>query len=100
MSQLSEYLSYLDQPQPCVVCGSQNKHEWARDDGFVAVQCGSCGLIWIDPPLNEAGQHKYNKHDTQSQATDPIQLKQRQRMIELENHFLEQFIEDDNRLDI
>jgi 2-polyprenyl-3-methyl-5-hydroxy-6-metoxy-1,4-benzoquinol methylase len=33
----------------CYVCGKQNSEVWARENGHVAVRCGDCGLVYVDP---------------------------------------------------
>jgi 2-polyprenyl-3-methyl-5-hydroxy-6-metoxy-1,4-benzoquinol methylase len=33
----------------CYVCGQQNDEVWARENGYAAVRCGHCGLVYVDP---------------------------------------------------
>jgi SAM-dependent methyltransferase len=33
----------------CYVCGKQNDGVWARENGYTAVRCSDCGLVYVDP---------------------------------------------------
>jgi SAM-dependent methyltransferase len=33
----------------CYVCGSSDSSRWAEENGFQAVRCGSCGLVYVTP---------------------------------------------------
>jgi len=41
----------------CYVCGAKNDTVWARENGFTAVRCDGCGLVYVDPrpPLASIG---------------------------------------------
>lgn len=33
----------------CYVCGEQKHAPWAEENGFKAVRCGECGLVYVNP---------------------------------------------------
>jgi SAM-dependent methyltransferase len=34
---------------PCPYCGSGQSKAWAEENGFTAVQCSACGLVFVNP---------------------------------------------------
>jgi len=38
----------------CPLCGSKESNPWARENGYAAVKCRGCGLVYVNPrpPLN------------------------------------------------
>lgn len=50
----------------CPHCNSDKSHLWARESGFTAVKCDSCGLVFVNPrptketitQANEIGVHR------------------------------------------
>ena len=34
---------------PCPLCGSQDHVPWGRENGFAAVRCQGCGLLYVTP---------------------------------------------------
>ena len=42
------------QPIDCPLCCLKDSSPWARENGYVAVKCNSCGLVYVNPrpPLN------------------------------------------------
>jgi SAM-dependent methyltransferase len=33
----------------CYVCGAKSDKVWARENGYTAVRCGDCGLVYVEP---------------------------------------------------
>lgn len=33
----------------CYVCGTRNERVWAQENGYTAVRCAECGLVYVDP---------------------------------------------------
>lgn len=98
--QQEQYLPYLGKPRSCVVCGSNFKKPWAQDGIFRAVQCGSCGMVWMDPFLSEEGLAKYYNNYIQYRLDHTAKMVQRDRMYELDADFLEQFVKRGAVLDV
>ncbi|MFP4053291.1 MAG: class I SAM-dependent methyltransferase [Phycisphaerae bacterium] len=59
---------------PCPLCGRAPEAKLFDDNGYDAVRCGSCGLIYIQPYPDPSGQHgrvrtyNYDHYDLQSPA--------------------------------
>jgi 2-polyprenyl-3-methyl-5-hydroxy-6-metoxy-1,4-benzoquinol methylase len=43
----------------CIACDSSRHSYWARSGSYKAVKCDECGLVWMNPQLNEEGLKKY-----------------------------------------
>jgi 2-polyprenyl-3-methyl-5-hydroxy-6-metoxy-1,4-benzoquinol methylase len=40
---------------PCYVCGSSTSRAWASENGYHAVRCSDCGLVYVNPrPAHES----------------------------------------------
>jgi SAM-dependent methyltransferase len=37
---------------PCPYCNDTEYQEWAKDNGFIAVKCRNCGLLYVNPRPN------------------------------------------------
>jgi SAM-dependent methyltransferase len=42
----------------CELCGSAEQRPWGSENGFTAVKCGGCGLVYVSPrpPLDRIGE--------------------------------------------
>lgn len=95
-----EFAAYLGAPRPCLICGSSDKSEWAREGIFKAVKCSHCGLIWIDPFLNDEGVRLYYDNFIQHRLEDEKKMRQRDRMYEIDRDFLQQYVSQGRLLDV
>lgn len=85
----------------CPWCDSHRKETWGKDIGyFHTVQCGACGLIYVDNRLNaEAIRRFYSRYYSQEHQAVP-EAKMRDKMYQLEYDFIRQHIAWGKVLDI
>jgi 2-polyprenyl-3-methyl-5-hydroxy-6-metoxy-1,4-benzoquinol methylase len=60
---------------PCPLCGSQDHVPWGRENGFAAVRCQGCGLLYVTPrPVADeiAEASRLGQHRTVDGALDVV----------------------------
>lgn len=95
-----KFRKFLGKPKPCILCGPQKKKIWAREGIFKAVECKSCGLIWIDPFLTKEGLQLYYSNYIEHRLKDSKARQLRDRMYEIDRDFLQRYISEGKILDI
>jgi 2-polyprenyl-3-methyl-5-hydroxy-6-metoxy-1,4-benzoquinol methylase len=57
----------------CPLCGSRDSSAWAMENGFSAVKCSSCGLVFVNPrpnTLDISAANKIGVHRTEGGALE------------------------------
>ena len=57
----NELEKYLGELKPCIICTSKNLESWAKLDYLEANKCKDCGMISVNPHLNEEGLERLKK---------------------------------------
>lgn len=97
---LERYTKYLTVYRDCLVCSERQTEIWASWDPFQAVRCVGCGLVWINPQLNEEGLRRYYTDYIGLRAKDKKKTLQRQRQYELDRDFIQSYIQKGKVLDV
>ncbi|MFC1496773.1 class I SAM-dependent methyltransferase, partial [Candidatus Margulisiibacteriota bacterium] len=97
---LEKYKNYLTEKRNCLVCGGKANKIWAYYGSYRAVQCSSCGFIWINPLLNEDGLNKYYNDYIGMRFKDKEKTQQRAIQYEIDRDFIETFISSGKVLDV
>lgn len=91
---------YLDKKRDCVVCGTKEFDLWAQSGGFDAVQCRKCGLVFINPCLNQEGLKIVYAGHHKKRIQNDDECNKRQKMYEIDRDFLLEVISEGKILDI
>lgn len=97
---LEKYVPFLTEKRNCIVCNSKKTKKWARYGSFNAVQCDTCGLIWINPFLNTEGLQRYYTDYIGMRFKDKKKTQQRAVQYKIDKNFIEQFISKGKVLDV
>jgi len=100
--ELEAFIKYrtVDQ-RVCIACGSKANSEWAKQGSYRAIKCNNCGLVWVNPHLNEEGLNKYytgfiNKRRLSNQK----KMDQRSIQYKQDVEFIENYINRGKVLDV
>lgn len=85
----------------CPWCGSNKNTKWCNDiEPFVTVQCNDCDVVYVKNRLNEDGRIKYYKNYNTEKHQELVKSELREKMYQIENEFVTNFIKEGNILDI
>lgn len=91
---------YLGELFPCIICNSKNFVSWAKLDYLEAKKCNYCGMISVNPHLNQEGLTKVYD-DYFSHRLDAKELfEKRKIMYEIDRDWITKFINHGNILDV
>ena len=94
MLEFENYINYLGPVRNCNLCDEKNNTEWGRRGIFKLVQCSGCGLVYINPRLNQTGLDKLYSNYFQGRAGNSKLTKMRNEMYHLEVDFLLKYLTD------
>jgi 2-polyprenyl-3-methyl-5-hydroxy-6-metoxy-1,4-benzoquinol methylase len=97
---LEKYKGYLTEEKKCLLCGNESKSIWAKYGSFKAVKCPDCGLIWINPSINNQGLDRYYQNYIDMRFKDKKKTSQRAIQYKIDKQFIENFISSGKVLDI
>lgn len=85
----------------CIACGSRVFKPWASAGEYQAVKCESCGLIWMNPFLNDAGLFEYYRdYIGRRRLGDDLKMCQRMAQYQSDRAFIEHYIGYGRLLDV
>jgi len=85
----------------CITCGSNEFEPWATAGSYNAVQCANCGLIWMNPFLNDEGLGKYySDYISRRRLSNQLKMEQRKIQYQTDREFIEHFISEGRILDV
>ena len=91
---------YLGELKPCIICHSKNLESWAKLDYLEAKKCRNCGMISVNPHLNDEGLSKVYE-DYFSHRLDAKELfEKRKIMYEIDRDWITKFIDHGKVLDV
>ena len=91
---------YLGIPKPCVICNSKKFETWAKLDYLEAKKCVDCGMISVNPHLNEEGLSLYYSGYLADRLDEKILSEQRKKTHELDRNWISHFIGSGKVLDV
>lgn len=83
-----DYSKYLAPERACVICNSEDFTLWCRESVFNVVECRKCGLVFVNPCLNEAGFGFVYQGHHQNRITDIDACNKRNEMYIVDRDFL------------
>lgn len=95
-----ELEKYLGELRPCIICNSKNFDSWAKFDYLEAKKCNECGMISVNPHLNQEGLTKVYD-DYFSHRLDAKDLFEKRKITyEIDRDWITKFINHGKILDI
>jgi len=88
MLEFEELSEYLISENNCNNCNGMNIKEWGTRGVLNLVECNNCGLVYINPRLNEEGLNKFYSNYFKKRLDDVALTKNREKMYSLEVEFL------------
>ena len=99
-----EYRKFLGPVRPCLICGTdadgESRETWAVDEYFKALRCQSCGLVTIEPSLNEEGLSAFYSNYIQRRFDNESKMQKRQVQYTQDLSFLYKHITEGVVLDV
>ncbi|HQS58892.1 MAG: hypothetical protein B7Y56_12700 [Gallionellales bacterium 35-53-114] len=85
----------------CIACGSKQFSPWTTQGSYKAVQCDKCGLIWMNPFVNDEGLGKYySDYIGRRRLNNDVKMEQRKIQYQTDRDFIEHYISDGKLLDV
>ncbi len=100
MNQKIDLQEYLAAKRSCVICGQDGFSPWCTEGIFQVVQCNACGLVFVNPCLNDEGLELVYQGHHNNRVADSDECKKRDRMYLLDRDFLEETINNGAILDV
>ncbi|MCP3932290.1 MAG: class I SAM-dependent methyltransferase [Bacteroidetes bacterium] len=100
MNQRIDYKKYLENKRNCVVCENDQFAIWCQDGVFNVLECNNCGLVFVNPCLNNEGLDLVYSGHHSNRISNPDECKKREPMYILDRNFLEGNIDHGNILDV
>lgn len=91
---------YLGELRPCVVCSGKNLESWAKLDYLEARKCKDCGMISVNPHLNEKGLEKFYENYFSYRLDDRSLFEKRKVMYQIDRDWISKFINKGKVLDV
>lgn len=96
----NELEQYLGELKPCIICNGNNLEPWAKLDYLEAKQCADCGMISVNPHLNNAGLAKFYENYFSYRLDDKDLFEKRKTMYEIDRNWITRFIDRGTMLDV
>jgi SAM-dependent methyltransferase len=91
---------YLDIQRSCVICNGNNFRVWVSEGIFKVLECSTCGLVFVNPCLNEDGLSIVYSGHHQGRMQDLDERQKRDEMYVIDREFLLETIQSGKILDI
>lgn len=95
-----DYSKYLAKKRNCVICGKQDFQLWVKSGVFDVVRCDGCGLIFVNPCLNEKGLKIVYEGHHKGRVTNTEECIKRAVMYKIDRDFLLEVIDKGKILDV
>ncbi len=95
-----DYTKYLAKKRDCVICGGGDFQLWVKSGVFDVVECRECGLIFVNPCLNEKGLEIVYKGHHENRIANAEECRKREKMYEIDRDFLLEIVEGGKVLDV
>ena len=96
----NELEKYLGELKPCIICNGNNLEPWAKLDYLEAKKCTSCGMISINPHLNNIGLTKLYENYFSYRLDDKDLFEKRKILYEIDRNWITRFIDKGTILDV
>ena len=96
----NELKKYLGELRPCIICNSKNLESWAKLDYLEAKKCRDCGMISVNPHLNNEGLSKVYNDYFSSRLDEKESFEKRKIMYKIDFNWITKFIDHGKILDV
>ena len=96
----NELKKYLGELRPCVICNGKNLEVWAKLDYLEAKKCKDCGMISINPHLNDEGLTKVYQDYFFHRLDEQELFEKRKIMYKIDHDWITKFINHGKMLDV
>ena len=91
---------YLSIKKKCIICGGRKFSLWAKLYYLKALKCRKCGMVSVNPHINEEGLKVFYDSYLKNRLNDKKLFKARKVMYKLERRFITHFIKRGSVLDV
>lgn len=95
-----DYSKYLAEKRDCVICGGDNFQLWAKWGVFDVLECMVCGLVFVNPCLNEEGLRVVYEGHHKGRIANKEECLKREKMYEIDRDFLLEIVDGGKILDV
>lgn len=96
----NELKKYLGELRPCIICNSENLESWAKLDYLEAKKCKDCGMISVNPHLNDEGLSKVYQDYFSHRLDEKELFEKRKIMYKIDHDWITKFINHGKVLDV
>ena len=96
----NELKNYLGELRPCIICNSKNLEAWAKLDYLEAKKCKDCGMISVNPHLNDEGLSKVYQDYFSHRLDEKELFEKRKIMYKIDHDWVTKFINHGKMLDV
>ena len=96
----NELKNYLGELRPCIICNSKNLELWAKLDYLEAKKCKNCGMISVNPHLNDEGLSKVYENYFSHRLDEKELFEKRKIMYKIDHDWITKFINHGKILDV
>jgi len=84
----------------CLVCDNAKLSYWAKHEFFQAMECDSCGFVYMNPSLNAEGLNEYYTNYIGDRFKNQKKMEDRALQYEIDADFLENYVSKGKILDV
>jgi 2-polyprenyl-3-methyl-5-hydroxy-6-metoxy-1,4-benzoquinol methylase len=96
----NELKNYLGELRPCIICNGKNLESWAKLDYLEAKKCKDCGMISVNPHLNDEGLSKVYENYFSHRLDEKELFEKRKIMYKIDHDWITKFINHGKILDV
>ena len=96
----NELKKYLGELRSCIICNGKNLEAWAKLDYLEAKKCKDCGMISINPHLNDEGLTKVYQDYFFHRLDEQELFEKRKIMYKIDHDWITKFINHGKMLDV
>ena len=96
----NELKNYLGELRPCIICNGKNLESWAKIDYLEAKKCKDCGMISVNPHLNDEGLSKVYENYFSHRLDEKELFEKRKIMYKIDHDWITKFINHGKILDV
>ena len=96
----NELKKYLGELRSCIICNGKNLEAWAKLDYLEAKKCKDCGMISVNPHLNDEGLSKVYQDYFTHRLDEKELFEKRKIMYKIDHDWVTKFINHGKMLDV
>ena len=84
----------------CLVCDNSDLSFWAQHEFFRAMECDSCGFVYMNPSVNAEGLNEYYSNYIGDRFKNQKKMEDRAVQYEIDAEFIENYVSEGKILDV